>query len=101
MKKQMNEITTVREFAPAKPVRRTADVVVENLQLLGLALTIMGQVVIGSSYIAGQGLWLVSNFIAVFRDFYLHRPIADKVKNIALTGITLGLVVVWLFGGFR
>lgn len=101
MKKQMNEITTVREFAPAKPVRRTADVVVENLQLLGLALTIMGQVIIGSSYIAGQGLWLVSNLIAIFRDFYLHRPMADKVKNITLTGITLGLVVVWLLGGFR
>ncbi len=98
----LNEVKSMRTFKPVvKPSRKTSDVVVENLQLLGLALTIMGQVVIGSSYILGQGLWLVSNLIAIFRDFYLHRPVADKVKNCVLTAITLGLVVTWLLGGFR
>lgn len=67
--------------------------VFENLQYLGLALTIAGQIVIGPMWLLGQILWLTANAIAVTRDFVLHRPPADKVKDIGLTALTLGLVV--------
>lgn len=67
---------------------------VENLQLLGLALTIMGQVLVRFDLaLTAQTIWLVANIIALGRDFYLERPWADKIKNAALTGITLALII--------
>lgn len=67
----------------------------ENVQLLCLALTIAGQVVIGPCYLAGQGLWLVSNVLAIIRNFVLVRPMADKVKDAAMTAITAGLMIAY------
>ena len=68
--------------------------VVENLQLLGLALTIIGQVLVRFDLVLiTQIIWLVANVIALGRDFYLYRPIADKIKNAALTALTLGLII--------
>ncbi len=67
---------------------------VENLQLLGLALTIMGQVLVRFDLaLVAQSIWLAANVIALGRDFYLYRPVADKIKNAALTALTLGLVI--------
>ena len=67
---------------------------VENLQLLGLALTIIGQVLVRFDLaLIAQLIWLAANIIALGRDFYLYRPAADKIKNAALTALTLGLVI--------
>lgn len=67
---------------------------VENLQLLGLALTIIGQVLVRFDLVLiTQIIWLVANLIALGRDFYLYRPWADKVKNAALTALTLTLII--------
>ena len=88
-----------QEQKTPKEKKSTAQLVWENLQLLGLALTIFGQITIGMSYLLGQGVWLVANIIALARDFALHRPPADKIKNGALLGITAGLICLNLFGG--
>ena len=64
----------------------------ENLQYVNLALTIIGQIVIGPLWLLGQGLWATANLIAVVRDFVLARPVADKVKDIAMLALTLGLI---------
>lgn len=83
-----------------KEVQKTTKTKVwENMQLLGLSLTIVGQVTVGMWFLVGQGLWLIANLIAVVRNFVLHRPMADKVKDITLTAITTGLIVLNLFGG--
>ena len=67
---------------------------VENLQLLGLTLTIVGQVLVRFDLaLIAQLIWLAANIIALGRDFYLYRPWADKIKNAALTALTLGLVI--------
>lgn len=67
---------------------------VENLQLLGLALTVVGQVLVRFDLaLVAQLIWLAANVIALGRDFYLYRPWADKIKNAALTALTLGLVI--------
>ena len=63
-------------------------------------MTIAGQVVIGGSYLLGQGVWLTANIIAVARDIALHRPAADVVKDVAMTALTAGLIVFYLLGGF-
>ena len=67
---------------------------VENLQLLGLALTIIGQVLVRFDLaLIAQIIWLAANVIALGRDFYLYRPAADKIKNAALTALTAGLII--------
>ena len=67
---------------------------VENLQLLGLALTIVGQVLVRFDLaLVAQSIWLTANIIALGRDFYLYRPAADKIKNAALTALTAGLII--------
>lgn len=67
---------------------------VENLQLLGLALTIIGQVLVRFDLaLVAQLIWLVANIIALGRDFYLYRPVADKIKNAALSALTLSLII--------
>lgn len=62
-----------------------------------LALTILGQMTIGLSYLVGQGMWLVANLITVWRDFALDRPRADKVKDVCMLCLTIGLVAIYLF----
>ena len=81
-----------------KVKKSTAQLVWENLQLLVLAGTVAGQCVIGASFLVGQGIWVVCNTIALVRDFVLHRPAADKIKNAVLLGITCGLIAAYLLG---
>ena len=89
------EISETKDCKPRAHVK-----FVENLQLLGLALTIIGQVLVRFDLaLVAQSIWLAANIIALGRDFYLYRPVADKVKNAALTALTLGLVVSILICG--
>lgn len=71
----------------------------EQLQLVVLALTIVGQCVVGAWFLLGQGIWLVSNAIALIRDFKLGRPHADKIKNASMTAITVGIISSYLLVG--
>ena len=71
-----------------------------QVQYLNLALTIVGQCIIGASYFVGQFIWLVANLIAVIRDIILHRPAADIVRDVAMTALTAGLIGFYLLGGF-
>lgn len=91
----MTEITNVLAINAEEDETKAKKVaIVENLQLLGLGMTIIGQVLVRFDLaLIAQILWLTANCIAVGRDFYLHRPFADKCKNIVLTALTLGLVI--------
>lgn len=85
-----------KEMTMNKEEKTTTTKVWENLQYIVLGLTIVGQVITNVpmwGVLAAQSVWLVSNLIATVRDFILKRPTADKVKNICLTGITIGLVI--------
>lgn len=94
----MTEIKNVREMP--KDEKPMAVLFWENIQLFCLALTIFGQIVIGAWFMLGQGVWLVANIIAVTRDFMLHRPAADKIKNATLTAITAGIITAYLLGWY-
>ena len=95
--RQVQEISNVRETQERPSIWAQ---VWTQAQYLNLALTIAGQVVIGGSYLLGQGVWLVANCIAVIRDVVLKRPAADVVKYVAMTSLTAGLMVFYLLGGF-
>lgn len=60
-----------------------------------LALLIIGQCVIRSSYVGGQFVYFAANVISVSRAFILDRPRADKVKDICCTAITTGLLLLF------
>lgn len=88
----MTEEITITEEKTHKPRKHIK--FVENLQLLGLALTIVGQVLVRFDLaLVAQSIWLTANIIALGRDFYLYRPAADKIKNAALTALTAGLII--------
>ena len=95
--RQVQEITNVRETQERPSIWAQ---IWTQAQYLNLTLTIAGQCIIGASYLIGQGVWLVANCIAVIRDIVLKRPAADVVKDVAMTGLTAGLIVFYLLGGF-
>ena len=95
--RQVQEITNVRETQERPSIWAQ---IWTQVQYLNLTLTIAGQCIIGASYLIGQGAWLVANCIAVIRDIILKRPAADVVKDVAMTGLTAGLIVFYLLGGF-
>lgn len=68
----------------------------EIVGYLTLALCVIGQIAVGYIYIPAQIAYLVANILSVARDFALILPKANKVKDICFTGITAGLIVIYL-----
>lgn len=64
----------------------------EIIAYVCLALTIAGQVLTACNVLLAQWVWLVSNLLFVARDFALQRPTADKVKDVSMLGLTVGMV---------
>lgn len=96
----ITEKVEIKDTAKADCKPRKHIKFVENLQLLGLGLTIVGQVLVRFDLaLVAQLIWLAANIIALGRDFYLERPWADKIKNAALTALTAGLVASILIVG--
>ena len=71
------------------------------LNYLVLILLILGQSTVGVNYMIGQCTYLAANIISVTRCWVLKRPVADKVKDCAMLGITCGLIAIKIFGGIR
>ena len=69
--------------------------IVENLQYLTLIGLLMAQCIVGKNFVVGQFVYLLANVIAVYRSFVLDRPMADKVKDCACMGITIGLLAIY------
>lgn len=72
-------------------------VVFTNLQYLVLIGLLVAQSVVGANFYIGQFIYLGANIIAVVRNFVLHRPLPDKVKDCSCLGVTIGLILFNLF----
>lgn len=70
----------------------------ENLQLVVFIGTIMGQMLVGAFYFVAQSLWLACNILALTRNFVLDRPLADKIKDGGMCGVSLALIILRAFG---
>ena len=70
----------------------------EGIGYFTLALCIFGQITVGTWYLLAQFGYLIANALGVARDFALNLPKANKVRDLAFSAITLGLIVVRLFG---
>lgn len=70
----------------------------ENLNYLPILLTIIGQLIIGVSYVAGQSCWMIANAIYIARSIALQRPKADMMRDLCLMLFTAALIVISLIG---
>lgn len=68
----------------------------EMLGYVGLILCVVGQITVGYWYLVAQVVYLIANITGVVRDFALGLPNANKVKDVVFTGITVGLIIVYL-----
>lgn len=75
--------------------KETLTKIIENLQYLTLIGLLTAQCVVGKNFVVGQFVYLFANVIAVYRSFALQRPMADKVKDCACMGITIGLLALY------
>lgn len=62
-----------------------------------LALCVFGQITVGYLYLVGQIAYLVANVLAVFRNYKLNLPRANKAKDVCFTAITIALITIYLF----
>jgi len=65
----------------------------KELNYLVLIALITAQCVVKVDFLIGQFVYLFANILAFVRCFILVRPVADKVKDGCMLGITIGLVV--------
>ena len=92
----VQEIKNVRGVPEQKSDRKAW--VWEQVSLLILGLTIIGQITVGAWFIFGQALWCAANITAVLRNIALKRPLADCVKDGVMLAITIGIIVCWALG---
>lgn len=69
------------------------------LNYVVLALLIIAQCTVGSNFYVGQFIYFSANALAITRCFVLKRPVADKVKDFCMLGITTGLILIKFLGG--
>ena len=72
----------------------------EKWELIGyisLAGLILGQVTIGFNFWIGQYSFLVADIIILIRSFAIKQATSDKVKNICMTAICIGVILVKMF----
>lgn len=82
-------------------MREKINYVFVKLNYLVLIGLIVAQSVVGANFYIGQFIYLGANVLSVTRCFVLGRPIADKVKDCCMLGITCGLILIKFFGGIH
>ena len=65
----------------------------ETICYIGIALCLLGQVLVGKIYLVAQCIYLVANISSIVRDYAIKMPTANKVKDILFTAVTIGLIV--------
>lgn len=64
-----------------------------ELNYFVIIVLIIGQIVTKTDFFIGQMTYLVANIVSFIRCFILNRPLADKVKDGCMLGITSGLIM--------
>lgn len=73
----------------------------KELNYLVLIALIAGQCIVKVDFLIGQFVYLGANAISFSRCFVLNRPVADKVKDGACLGITVGLIGMTILEAFE
>ena len=73
----------------------------KELNYLVLITLITAQCVVKADFLIGQFVYLFANILSFVRCFILRRPVADKIKDGCMLGITVGLVVMTILEEFN
>lgn len=73
----------------------------KELNYLVLITLITAQCVVKADFLIGQFVYLFANTLSFVRCFILRRPIADRIKDGCMLGITVGLVVMTMLEEFN
>lgn len=73
----------------------------KELNYLVLITLITAQCVVKADFLIGQFVYLFANILSFVRCFILRRPVADKIKDGCMLGITVGLVVMTMLEEFN
>ena len=73
----------------------------KELNYLVLITLITAQCVVKADFLIGQFVYLFANILSFTRCFVLQRPVADKIKDGCMLGITVGLVVMTMLEQFE
>ena len=68
----------------------------EIIGYIGLVLLVFGQIAVGYAYIPAQIAFLIANLSSVIRDFKMQLPTANKVRDLVFSGITIGLIIIYI-----
>jgi hypothetical protein len=72
----------------------------EVMGYIAIALTVIGQVVINVSAIAGQSVWMVANVLYLIKAVKQHMGKAEIIRNVIMSAITTGLIILCMIGVF-
>ena len=67
---------------------------------VAIALTVIGQIVINMSALAGQSLWMVANALYLLKAVKQDMGKAEIIRNVIMSAITTGLIILCLLGVF-
>jgi len=67
---------------------------------VAIALTVIGQIVINMSAIAGQSLWMVANVLYLIKAIKQNMGKAEIIRNVIMSAITTGLIILCALGVF-
>ncbi len=73
----------------------------KELNYLVLITLITAQCVVKADFLIGQFVYLFANILSFVRCFILQRPVADKIKDGCMLGITVGLVAMTMLEEFN
>lgn len=68
----------------------------ENIAYINIGLCLVANITVGYWYLLAQLIYLFCNTMNVVRNIALHRPVADKIRDIAFLGVTIGLIIIRL-----
>lgn len=68
----------------------------EIIGYVTLAMCIFGQITVGYAYMLAQVVYLIANLASTIRSFALGLPMANKVRDVVFTAITVALIVIKL-----
>jgi hypothetical protein len=67
---------------------------------VAIALTVIGQIVINMSAIAGQSLWMIANILYLIKAVKQNMGKAEIIRNVIMSAITTGLIILCALGVF-
>jgi hypothetical protein len=71
--------------------------VYEVMGFVGIALTVIGQILCVESALMGQTMWMIANVLYLTKAVKQKMGKAEIVRNVVMSAVTCGLIVKILF----